>query len=165
MRLRARLLAPLLLACALGASAQQHPAFATQERDSAALFIARGSFVIGRLGHECLALVGRPETPQALIKAWEQRNTRFVAASGKYLDRRLEDAAATGGNERRELALKEMRMLVRHEGELTVRSLLQGRKEDSCMRAVTLIDAGAMDISTRLPQFEQLEALVKWAEQ
>lgn len=164
MRLRARILSILLAAGAPAASAQQAAPFATQERDLAALFIARGSFVIGRLGHECLALVGRSETPQTLVKAWEQRNARFVDASGKYLDRRLEDAAATGGSERRELALKEMGALVRQEGELTVRSLLRGRKEDGCMRAITLIDAGAMDISTRLPQYEQLEALVKWAE-
>jgi hypothetical protein len=164
MRLRARILALLLATSALPASAQQAPAFATGERDSAALFIAQGSFVIGRIAGECLTLVGRAETPETFITAWKQRNARFVAASGKYLDLRLEEAAASGGKERSDLALREMRALVQQSGEAAVRSMLQGRKEDRCMRAITMIDAGALDISTRLPQYEQLEALVRWAE-
>lgn len=164
MRHRARILSLLLAACALPAAAQQPAGFATQERDLAAAFIAQGGFVIGRLAHECLSLVGRTDTPKVVVDAWRQRNSRFVAASDKYLDLRLEEAAAAGGSQRREAALRELRGVVQQNGEASVRSLLQGRKEDSCMRVVTLIDAGAFDISTRLPQYEQLEALVKWAE-
>lgn len=161
---------PLLLALAAclasAAWAQPRPAsFATPERDQASLYVARGNFVVSRIGTECLALVGRPESPQAFDAAWRERNARFVAASAKYLDQRLEEVAATGGPDKRDAALRELRSLVHVSGEATVGSLLQGRKEDACMREITKVEAGAYDISTRVPLYDQLEALVRWAEQ
>jgi hypothetical protein len=54
--------------------------------------------------------------------------------------------------------------VVRSGGETALRTILQGRKEDGCMRAITLVDAGALDISPGIPQYEQLEALARWAE-
>jgi hypothetical protein len=33
------------------------------------------------------------------------------------------------------------------------------------MRAITLVDGGALDISPKVPIYDQIEALVRWAEQ
>jgi hypothetical protein len=33
------------------------------------------------------------------------------------------------------------------------------------MRAITLLDTGALDISSKTPMYADLEALVRWAEQ
>lgn len=161
---------PLLLAVAAclasAAWAQPQPAsFATLERDQAALYVAQNNFVVDRLGAECLVLVGRAESREAFSGAWRERNARFVAASAKYLDQRLEEVAATGGQGSRDAALRELRALVHKPGEATLASLLRGRKEDACMREITKVEAGAYDISTRVPSYGQLEALVRWAEQ
>ena len=156
----------LAAACAVHAAAAQQPAsVATPERDAAAVFVAQGSYVVGRVGRECLAMIGRPDTPQQLVGAWQDRNARYVNASAKYLDLRMKEAETAGGQAQREAALAEVRAAVRNAGESSLRALLQGRKEDACMRAVTLLDAGAFDINSRQPQFDQLEALARWAEQ
>jgi hypothetical protein len=157
----------LLAACVLQpAAAQQQPAgsAATPQRDVAAASVARNNFVVARVGRECLAHVGRSESPQAFISTWQQRNAPFVAASSKYLDRRVEEAEAEGGTERGAQVQREIRATVQRMGEADVQTLLQGRKEDSCMRAVTLVEAGAFDILPRMPEYQQIEALVRWAE-
>jgi hypothetical protein len=33
------------------------------------------------------------------------------------------------------------------------------------MRAITLLDTGALDISPKVPMYSEIEALVRWAEQ
>jgi hypothetical protein len=156
----------LLAAClAPAAFAQKAGPVATQARDSAAAYIAQGSVLVSRLGAECLALVGRAESPQTLVANWRQRNSRYVDASAKYLDRRLEAAEAEGGKAKREALLGEIRAAVQGGAEANLRTLLEGRKEDACMRAVTLLDTGVLDITTKLPEFEHLDALARWAEQ
>jgi hypothetical protein len=81
------------------------------------------------------------------------------------MDARVAEAEASGGAERREAVLRALRAAVQGGGEAAVRQLLQGRKEDSCMRAITLVDGGALDISPKVPIYAQIEALVRWAEQ
>jgi len=153
----------LLAACAAqAAAAQAAGSFATPARDLAALDIASSNLIVSRLGAECLALVGRPETPKAFVADWQQRNARYVNASAKYLDRRIEQAAAEG---KREQALAEVRSVIQRNADATLGKLLQGRKEEACMNAITLSDTGALDISPKLPQYEQIEALARWAEQ
>lgn len=159
---RCRLTLALLAACLAQAAGAQSASFATQERDLAALDIASTNLVVSRLGAMCLALVGRPETPQAFVADWQQRNSRFVSASAKYLDQRVAQAAAEG---KRDQALREIRTVVQNNADATLRQLLEGRKEDGCMHAITLSDTGALDISPKLLQYDQLEALARWAEQ
>ena len=155
----------LLAACvAPAALAQGGGAVANQARDAAAVFIAQSNYLVARLGAECLTLVGRAESPQALAANWRQRNARYVNASSKYLDKRLEEAEAEGGSLRREAMLDEIRNAVQNSGESSLRTLLQGRKDEACMRAITLLDTGTLDIGSNLPQIEQLDALVRWAE-
>lgn len=161
--MRAAVLLSALIACA--ASAQQ-PSAITPERDAAAVYVSTGNYIVGRLARECLGMIGRNETPEQFVADWRRRNARFVGASAKYMELRMEDAAARGGPEQREALLRELRKAVQGGGEAEVRSLLQAsRTHEACMRAVTLLDAGALDISPKAPMYRELEALVRWAEQ
>ena len=160
----AALLAALLVLPA--AQAQQATSATTKSRDDASIYVSTGNFIVGRIAGECLALVGRSESPQEFVGQWRQRNARYVMASAKYMDRRMEEAVASGGAGQREELLRELRKAVQGPGETVVRNWLQhGRREESCMRAVTLLDTGALDISSRTPIYADLEALVRWAEQ
>ena len=160
-----RLLTLLLAAClAPCAGAQQAGSVATPARDAAAIYIAQGNFIIQRLGSECLTMVGRAESPETFAGTWRQRNARYVEASAKYMDKRMDEAAAAGPD-KREALLQELRQAVQGNGEAALRGLLQGGKAQGCMYGVTLVDTGALDINSKLPQYEQLEALARWAAQ
>jgi hypothetical protein len=155
------LLAPLAWA------QQPAPTPATSEsRDAAMAYVGTGNFIVGRLARECLAMVGRSETPQEFVAQWQQRNAQYMAASEKYMNKRLEEAVASGGADKREAVLQSMRTAVLSGGEQAVRGMLQnGRREEACMRAISLLDAGALDISPKTPIYPELEALVRWAQQ
>jgi hypothetical protein len=158
---------PILLLAALvthAGWAQPPASVATPSRDAASAYVARGNFIVSRIGRECLALVGRPESPQELVNAWRQRNARYVTAASQYMEKRLEEAAAGGGAGKREAVLDEIRAAVQGSGDDAVRSLLQGRKEEGCMSAITLIDTGVLDISSKEPLYDDIAALVRWAE-
>jgi hypothetical protein len=156
----------LFLTALLAPTAWAQQAIASESRDAATAYVGTGNFIVGRLANECLALVGRNETPQQFVAQWQQRNARFVNASARYMDKRLEEAAATGGPERRDAILRELKIAVQSNGESAVRSWLgNGRKEEACMRAITLLDTGALDISPKVPMYSEIEALVRWAEQ
>jgi hypothetical protein len=157
---------PAVLALALlSPSAFAQQSTASESRDTATLVVSSSNFAVGRLANECLALVGRNESPQQFVAQWQQRNAVFVNASARYMDKRLEEAAGSGGAERREALLREVKAAVQGQGESVVRSLLgNGRKEEACMRAITLLDTGALDISPKMPMYSEVEALVRWAE-
>lgn len=146
------------------AGAQPAASFATPERDAAAVYMAEGEFIVSRIATECLELVGRAQSPKALLASWKGRNARFVKASAKYIEMRLQEAEARGPGEREALE-KQVRAAVEGNGEASLRSLLQGRREEGCMYGVTLIDTGTLDVLPSSPQYKQLDALARWAEQ
>jgi hypothetical protein len=161
---RAVLLAAFLTPAAF--AQQPAPTATSESRDAALAYIGTGNFIVGRLGRECLAIVGRTESPQEFVAQWQQRNAVYVDASAKYMDRRLEEAAASGGEEKRAAVLKSLRDAVVVGGEQAVSSMLQnGRRGESCMRAISLLDAGGLDISSKTPMFKELAALVRWAQE
>ena len=164
--LRPALVIAALLASAAGAQQPASAPATSESRDAALAYIGTGNFIVGRLARECLAVVGRNESPQAFVAQWQQRNAIYVAASEKYMEKRLEEAEAAGGPERRAAIQQAMRTAVLGGGEEAVRGMLQnGRREESCMRAISLLDAGALDISPRTPIYKELEALVRWAQE
>lgn len=137
----------------------------SKSRDAASAFIGTTNFVVGRIGRDCLVLLGRPESANEFVGAWQQRNTRYYAASVKYMVRRLEEALAAGGAADRDAVAHAYGSAVRREGEATVeRWFQQDSKEKVCGRVVSLIDAGAMDVNPKLPIFTELEALAAWAQ-
>ena len=150
----------LALLAAPATWAQQAPAsVASRDRDEASIYVyTMSNFVVATLGRECLALIGRAEPPQQLVTSWRERNAAFVAASTKYLDQRFAEAG-----DQRDAAIAELNRVAQAGSDLMLRSVLQGRKEDACMRAVTLLEAGAFDITTKTPQYERLEGLLRWA--
>jgi hypothetical protein len=159
---------PLFLAaaCALSpAFAQTAAPVATPERDAAALYVAQGGFIVTRLAGECLALVGRAESPDAFTQAWKQRNERYVTASTRYMERRVQEAAAAGGKAQGDAVQAAFRKAVQANADAEVRSLLQGSRTDGCMYGITLIEGGALDIGSKTPQYRLLEALANWAAQ
>jgi hypothetical protein len=160
----ALLLAAALLASAAGA--QQSAPATSEARDTATAAIGSWNFVVRRLSDECLAMVGRSESPQQYVAQWQQRNARYVMASARYMEKRLEEAAASGGPEKRDAVLRDLKAAVQSNGESVVRSWLQaGRKGEACMHVITLLDTGVLDISPKLPMYAEIEALVRWAEQ
>jgi hypothetical protein len=157
----------LLLAAAglaSSAGAQQAASVATPERDAAALYVAQADFIVATLAGQCLEVVGRAVSPRNFIADWEQRNARYLKASNVYLNRRLDEATAAGGEARRLEVAQSFHQTVQDGAEATLRKLLQGRREDGCMDGITLIDTGRLDVNDRLPQFKQIEALAAWAE-
>lgn len=149
----------------LAASASQAAGFVTSEsRDASTAYIGTANFVVGRVGRGCLNLIGRSETPQAFVATWQQRNTRYLIASQKYMDARLGEAEVAGGADRRNSVLSSLLTAVRNGAETTVRSWLdRPEKADACNRAVALIDSGQYDISSTSPMYAELESLVDWA--
>lgn len=161
---RTILSALLLSAATLGANAQTSDVVTSESRDAASAYMGTTNFVVGRLGRECLPLLGRSETPQEFVSAWQQRNAKYYAASMKYMVKRLDIALATGGTNVRDAVAREYGTAVRRDGEGSVADWFsKGSKEDVCKRAIALIDAGAMDISPKAPIYGELEALVSWA--
>lgn len=161
-----RLRRALLLAAFAATTAGAQPAsVATPSRDAALTYVGSGNFIVGRLARECLALVGRADTPQEVVARWQDRNGPYVDASAKYMEKRLAEAAASGGQAARDALQQSMRNAVIGTGEEAVRGLLQGRREEACMRAISLLDAGGLDISPKTPMYQELEGLVRWAQE
>lgn len=160
-----RAAACLLTLCAATAWAQPVAPAASESRDASLAYIGSANFMVGRLGRDCLGLLGRAEPPQRWMQAWRDRNWRYVDAAAKYLEARLQEAQDSGGKEKRDAVLQEVTAAVRSSGEKAVASWLgQGDRLETCRRAVSLVEAGGLDIDKRTPMFAELEALVAWAE-
>ena len=148
-----------------GVNAQDSDALISESRDAASAFMGTTNFVVGRLGLECLSLLGRPETPKRFVGAWQQRNAKYFSASIKYMGKRLDAALSSGGTVARDSVLREYSSAVKRDGEGSVADWFRkGNKEGTCKRAIALIDTGAMDVSTKVPIYDELEALASWAE-
>jgi hypothetical protein len=137
----------------------------SESRDASTAYLGAANFVVGRVGRDCLGLIGRSETPQVFVAAWQQRNMKYLMASQKYMEARLGEAEAVGGPERRNAVMSALVTAVRNSADTTVKSWLdRPEKADACKRAVALIDAGNYDISSTSPIYAELESLVAWAQ-
>lgn len=144
--------------------AQATDAVASESRDASTAYLGTTNFVVGRVGRDCLALVGRSETPQAFVSVWQQRNLKYLAASQKYMTARLEEAEKAGGVDRRNTIVTALNSAVRSNAEVTVKGWLdRPDKQEACKRAVAFIESGAYDVSNTTPMFGELENLVSWA--
>lgn len=144
--------------------AQQATSVISEARDAALGYIASTNFLIGRIGKDCLTVLGRKETPQDFVKNWQTRNSSYVMASAKYMEMRLNEVLATGGPERRDAVLREMQGKAQASVDGMLQQWFRDRsKEEVCKRSVGLVDAGGFDISQSSPMFQELQALVAWA--
>jgi hypothetical protein len=121
---------------------------------------------VGRIGRDCLTLLGRSESPHEFVGTWQQRNMKYLTASQKYMDARLGETEAAGGAEKRNAVIRELTAAVRASAEVTVKSWIdRPDKQDACKRAVALIESRAYDFSPTSPMYAELESLVSWASQ
>jgi hypothetical protein len=162
---------PLVLIAALlliqsTAQADSNRTFATESRDASAAYVGTSNFIVGRMAQECLAVIGKKETPQEYVSLWQKRNSKYYAASMTYMTMRLKEAERNGGTELMSKVLAAYTSAVRGDGEAAVRSnLSNGEKSEACNRWVAAVDSGAFDINSSSPMFDELNALVKYFEQ
>lgn len=145
--------------------AQSSASVRTEARDTALGYMGTGNFLIGRIGRDCLSVVGRTESPKEFVQTWQRRNAKYVLAAAKYMEVRLAEAAAAGGQERRNALLADMQS----RSQAAANGLLQswyasGPKEHVCKRATEMVDTGELDVSPSVKVFAELEALVQWAQ-
>ncbi|MGE0484960.1 MAG: hypothetical protein AB7Q81_12535 [Gammaproteobacteria bacterium] len=159
----AALVAGLCLATGVGAAG-----VASESRDSSAAFVATQNFIVGRLGRDCLELLGRKESAGEYQQQWQRNNARYHEAAVRYMAARLAEIADEAERDGIEAAYYDS---VNRTGEAAVAQMLgKGEKLESCRHAITIVDAGKMNIDefvvdTRQPLMAaRLEELVKWAQ-
>ena len=154
-----------LLQC--GAAHAQSPLrIENESRDAAAAFIGTHNFMIGRIGRDCMPVLGRMETPQQFVQAWQQRNAKYYASAIRYMKQRLDEALAEGGTARRDAILAVYTSKVQSNGDAAAKDwLARGAPKQACEQAVATIESGAADITSRIRMFDELEALTAWAQQ
>jgi hypothetical protein len=154
-----------LLAFSTPAVKAQLPTSVTsEERDAALGYIASANFLVGRIGRDCLTVLGRKESPQDFARSWQARNSPYVMAAAKYMELKLNEVLVSGGPERKDAVLREMQSKAQASVDGMLQQWFRERsKEEVCKRSVGLVDAGAFDISPSTPMFKELQALVAWA--
>ena len=147
------------------AGAQTGGAATSESRDASTAYIGTANFVVGRVGRDCLSLLGRTDTPQSFVAVWQQRNFQYLMASQKYMEARFSEAEATGGMEKKNAIIGSLNAAVRSGAESTVKSWLdRPDKIEACKRAISLIESKAYDVSPTTPMYGELESLVAWAQ-
>ncbi len=158
------LIALLISISTLDTRAQGVDELETESRNVASAFMGAANFVVGRIGIECLGLLGRLETPREFVNIWQERNAKYYTASTKYIAKKMEVADATGGVVARDAVLKEYSAIVRKEGEATIVDWIgKSNKREGCHRAVMLIDQGILDVTPEVPVYQDLQALAVWS--
>lgn len=155
-----------LISLATIASAQTTTLATSESRDASIAYIGVANFVVGRVGRDCLTLLGRSESPKDFVAVWQQRNAKYLQASQKYMDARLNEAEASGGVGQRNAIIDALTKSVRGVAESTVKSWLnQADKSEACKRSMAIIESGAYDFSPSSPMYAELESLATWAQQ
>jgi hypothetical protein len=158
--------AALLLILASIASGETIDPVTSESRDASTAYLGTSNFVVGRIGRDCLALLNRPETPQAFVSTWQERNAKYLMASQKYMVLRLAEAETSGGPETKNAVISALSAVVQNGAESIVKSWIdRPDKIEACKFAVALIESGAYDVSSSSPMYDELENLVSWAQQ
>ena len=168
MRMAPKIVPALVLVAASGPAygADMSGGAASESRDASAAFVATQSFIVGRIGRDCLGELGRTETPSEYQKQWQRENAKYYDASVEYMEARfeeIEDHAEKDGVENAYYSS------VNERGEAAAAQLMsKGSKDEVCKYWVALIDAGRMNIeefvkATKQPLMESLTEMVEWA--
>jgi hypothetical protein len=135
-------------------------------RDKSAAFVATQNFIVGRFGRDCLEELKRPETPSQYQQNWQHSNAKYYEAAAKYMRARL---AEIDDPVERDQVERAYYASAQKNGETAINQLYgQGRKPEVCKYAITMVDAGNMDIEefgkvTKRPILNDLAELVEWA--
>lgn len=145
--------------------AQQPTLIASESRDASLAYLGTTNFIVGRVGSECLTVLKRSDSPQQFAAIWQQRNIKYLNPAAMYMEKRLEEAQKTGGEEKKSAVFHAATSVARTNGETVVRGWFEkGNKEEACKRAVGLIESGAFDVTPQVPLFSEIEALVLWTQ-
>ena len=139
-------------------------ALTTASLDSALAHYLTQEYLVDGIARHCLAILGRTELPQDYVEAWQQRNRTYVEAADQYMKRRLEDALAEGGSDRREAFQNNLTSTAQAKAQGTLQfSFVFGNKVQNCQPWVSLVDAGGFDITLTSPSFDDIEPIAQWA--
>jgi len=146
-------------------SAQVPARVQSESRDAALGYMGTANFLIGRIGRDCLSVLGRAESPQQFVQTWQTRNGKYVIAAAKYMEMRLAEVAASNGEQRRGAVQKDMMSRSQTAADDLLQSWYRsGPKDAVCRRAVEMVDTGMLDVSPSSSVFADLQALVDWAQ-
>jgi hypothetical protein len=146
------------------AMSQVSASVVTESRDASSAAIGTLNFTVGRLARDCLSILNRPETAKEFLAVWQQRNAKYLSASIKYMGKRLDEAKSTGGDAGVKAVLGAYQNAISKDGGGAVQDWFsKGKKEEVCQRAISIIEAGGMDISSKMPMYDELESLSVWA--
>jgi hypothetical protein len=155
----------LLFLVSASALAQSRAPVASESRDASAAYILTQNFIIGRYANQCFTLVGRTDTPKSFEKAWQRRNTPYLNAAFKYMDQRLLEAQAKYGVVGRNQVASALNATISNNGMGAVDDALsKGDKTAACEKVITLIEKKIFDIDNRSPMFDELRALLTYAD-
>ena len=168
MKIAPKIIVALVVVAASGPASAGDTAggIASESRDASAAFVATQSFIVGRIGRDCLGELGRTETPAEYQKQWQRENAKYYDASIKYMEARLEEIEDHAEKDGVENAYYSS---VNERGEAAAAQLMgKGSKDEVCTYWVALIDAGKMNIeafvkASKQPLMESLTERVEWA--
>lgn len=135
-------------------------------RDASADVVLTASFIVGRIGRDCLSELGRPETPRGYLNSWRRENATYYDAADKYMAQRLSKVDDVFDRDRIESMYYRVAAA---KGDAIVGQWFEHhRKADVCRFALTMIDTGATNVdaiaqSATPPIIDDLHALVEWA--
>lgn len=162
---RTRLLIVVLALGGITTTVARAESVESQARDASATFIETQHFIVGRIGRDCLAEIGRKETPVEFQQKWQRDNARYFDAARKYLAARLREIE---NPEARDTVERAYYSSAEKTGEAATAQLFsKGPKDEICKYAMTLVDTGSMNIEEfakagKLPIITDLEELASW---
>lgn len=159
------LLSATLVLSTLHAARSEAESVESKARDASSTFIETQHFIVGRIGRDCLAEIGRKETPAEFQRKWQRDNARYFDAARKYLAARLREIE---NPEARDTVERAFYASAERTGEAATTQLFsKGPKDEVCKYAMTLVDSGNMNIdefgkATKLPIMQDVEDLATW---
>lgn len=133
-------------------------------RDLALGHIGAANFLVGRIGRDCLALVGRSDSPQEFAAAWQARNQRFVSAAAIYMERVAAEIAQRQGIAEREKFVRTIRGGTQAQTDQLLQGLYSQRgQKQVCDMLLPRVESGGFDLTPKDSRHPDLEALADWA--
>ncbi len=146
--------------------AQEQLPVASESRDTSLEYIGTSNFIVANVVKKCADSFRGGRSSREFILEWQERNAKYVMAAAVYMDRRLEEAYADGGQKARSAVFDAVTAVSREYGNETLRGLFaKGSKQEACNHVLRLIEDGDFDITPKIPMHDKLEALVAWAQQ
>lgn len=138
---------------------------ASESRDAATAYILTQNFIVGRTARDCFPDLGRTDTPKDFVVQWQHANTKYFAAAISYMNRRLAEAEALGGQKARNEVAMALNSAINVDGTGAVNDFFKrDEKHEVCKKVIGLMDVGAFNIDIRSPMYGELQALVQYVD-